>query len=41
MKGGKHVWSSEWEKASLGATPPWQHEETVMNNVLFVETGFG
>ncbi len=37
----KHVWSREWDKISLGATPPWQHAETTMSTVLFVETGFG
>jgi hypothetical protein len=37
----KHVWSKEWDKISLGATPPWQHAETAMGTVLFVETGFG
>ena len=37
----KHVWSKEWDNASLGATPPWEHLETNMNTVLFVETGFG
>jgi hypothetical protein len=37
----KHVWSKEWDKISLGATPPWEHKETNMNTVLFVETGFG
>ena len=37
----KHVWSKEWDKISLGATPPWQHAETTMSTVLFVETGFG
>jgi hypothetical protein len=37
----KHVWSQEWDKISLGATPPWQHAETTMDTVLFVETGFG
>ena len=37
----KHVWSQEWDKISLGACPPWQHAETKMGTVLFVETGFG
>jgi len=37
----KHVWSQEWEKAKLGATPPCEHNLTEMDNVLFVECGFG
>ena len=37
----KHVWSKEWDKISLGATPPWSHTETAMDKVLFVESGFG
>jgi len=36
----KHVWSKEWDKISLGATPPWSHTETAMDKVLFVESGF-
>jgi len=38
---GKHVWSNEWENASLGAKPPWQHAEESMDKVLFVESGMG
>ena len=39
--GTKHVWSPEWEKISLGATPPWEHGEKTMGKVLFVEAGWG
>ena len=30
---GKVVLSPEWEKAGLGATPPWEHSETTMDTV--------
>jgi len=30
---GKVVLSPEWEKAGLGATPPWEHSETKMDTV--------